>query len=151
METLEDSISFWTAALSPANDAETHLTKAIARQDYLIYAQLLRALTAKQEPVFSRCMRSQRDMASTLESLVHALSTLQRQRLALEPPPPLKTNAKAKAKAKGRKLIPFPVSALGRPRKIEVEPEPVPALSPFTARRLQRVRGDHSLDLKVAA
>lgn len=144
MQTLEESINFWIGALSPANDAETCLTKAIARQDHLIYALLQRAVDCNREPMFSKCMRSLRDMSATLESLVHALSTLQRQRFALEPPPPPVMST--------AKVIPFPrVSAIGRPRKIEVEPEPVPALSPFVKRLPQRVRGIRSLELKIAA
>src|SRR5450755_2993878 len=91
----ENAQNFWLEQLAPANKMEKRLALLIAKQDYLMWASMQRALELNQEPMFSKYIRIHRELAATLDSLVHTLSTLQRQRLALEPMPPPRADAKA--------------------------------------------------------
>ena len=142
----ELAIQCWTESLAPANGAERRLARSIARQDFLMCVTMKNAVDFNGEPDSGRYLRVQRDLGATLDSLVHALSTLQRQRLALDPPPPPSTKAK---------VIPISKrpSGAGRPKKIQLEPESVPNIEPFTDRhRRDKERGSTpSLDLNIAA
>lgn len=147
---MEDAMKYWTEALAPSNPAERRLIRSIARQDFLMFATVRRAIEANDEPMVARCMRIQRDLAATLDSLVHALSTLQRQRLSLDPPPPVA------AKKSRAKVIAFPkspsIASVGRPAKVELEEEPTPARENFGPARRRKQRGaDPTLDFKIAA
>ena len=133
-EEFTEVIQYWTEALAPATTVEEHLTTAIARQDFLMYALLKRAMQQNKEPAFSKWMRTHRDLAATLGSLVQTVDTLQRKRRESEPPPP-------PAKPS--------IASVGRPRKLQLVPEAVPSLEPFT--RSRKRFGDPSLDLKIAA
>ena len=153
-QTFEDAIQFWTEALNPATKVEKRMTTSIARQDFLIHTLLERASQDSDELMFAKWMRVHRDLTATLDSLIHAFTTLQKRRLSLERPPPSSPKAKAKAK-----VIPFPnrpsLEAIGRPQRVQLEAQPVPALEPFTATSRHRRSGERapvrSIDLKVAA
>jgi hypothetical protein len=100
------------------------------------------AIELNDDKESAKHLRVQRDLGATLDSLIHALSTLQRQRLALEPPPPPATKAKV-----------IPISKGARPKKVELEPEPVPNVQPFTSGqgRTKERGASPSLDFKIAA
>lgn len=146
----DDAQHFWMEQLAPANRMEKRLTCLIARQDYLMWASMQHAVELNQDATFMKCLRAHRELSATLDSLVHALSTLQRQRLALEPTPPPTDGTKAK-------VIPFPersaAAKVGRPKKVQLDPEPVPQVAPFTNRyQYIKNRAAHpSLDLKFVA
>ena len=141
-----DVVKHWTEALSPANPVEEHLTTAIARQDFLMYALLKRVTHENQTRDFPKWMRTHRDMAETLESLTRTLDTLQRKRLAQEPPRP---PSLPKAKAKVIAFPSRPTASVGRPRKIALESEPYEA--PDLARQRKSRAETPKLDLKIAA
>jgi len=139
-EEFAEVIHYWNEVLAPATPVEEHLATAIARQDFLMYALLKRAAQENKEPEFSKWMRTHRDLAVTLESLMRTLDMLQRKRLDTPPPP-----------RAGGKLLPFrrkpTLASVGRPRKIQAEPEPV-----ICTRNVRRQHGeDPLLDLKIAA
>ncbi len=141
---------FWVEQLAPANKMERRLTYLIAQQDYLMWASMKQAVAVNQDAAFLKCMRAYRELSATLDSLVHTLSTLQRQRLDLEPTPPPTDRTKAK-------VIPFPerlaAGKMGRPKKIQLDPEPAPHPVRFSNRyRYTEERAARpSLDLKFVA
>ena len=147
----ELAIRCWTESLAPANGAERRLARSIARQDFLMCVTMKNAIDFNGEPDSGRYLRVQRDLGATLDSLVHALSTLQRQRLSLDPPPPPSTKAKVVPISKRPSA-----AGAGRPKKVQLDPEPVPNIEPFTSRsRFEKERGSRPsldlMDLNIAA
>jgi hypothetical protein len=139
---MERAIQCWTEGLAPANGMERRLVRSIARQDFMMCISMKNAIELNDDKESAKHLRVQRDLGATLDSLIHALSTLQRQRLALEPPPPPATKAKV-----------IPISKGARPKKVELEPEPVPNVQPFTSGqgRTKERGASPSLDFKIAA
>ena len=145
---MERAIQCWTENLAPANAVERRLVRSIARQDFLMCVAMKNAIETNEQPESAKYLRVQRDLGATLDSLIHALSTLQRQRLALEPPP---------APAVKAKVVRFPKNrfeaTIGRPGKLQLEPDAVPDITPFTRySRFNLDRGERpSIDFKKAA
>lgn len=138
---MERAIQCWMEGLLPANGMERRLVRSIARQDFLMCVLMKDAIEFNDDTESTINLRLQRDLGATLDSLVHAISTLQRQRLALEPlpqPPPMKAKAK---------VVPISRFTSARPKKVEPDPEPH-----VGQRDQQREPGlRNSLDLKLAS
>ncbi len=136
---MERAIQCWMEGLLPANGMERRLVRSIARQDFLMCVLMKDAIEFNDDKESTKNLRLQRDLGATLDSLVHAISTLQRQRLALEPPPPPVTKAK---------VVPISKPSAGRPKKVESDPDTAVPIDRYK-RREPGLR--NSLDLKLAS
>ena len=126
-ELYDDTTTRWTKILAPSNPLETHLVRVIARHDVLMELSFERAMKINRQPEYSNETGVQRDLAATMDSLVHIFTTL---RLRPRPEPPTPS-----------------IGAVGRPRKIQMEP----AIPIDQSRRLKERGTAPTLDWTWAA